>query len=156
MILNITAAITDLNQDRAIKVIVIRSRLEKVFCAGADIKEFVKRDLSTYPENIAFRRTENVFRHHHKPVVAVVQGRALGGGFELALLSDVILCSEKAQFGLPEITLGLIPGLGGTQILPRIVGDKVAKRMILTGLPIDAKEAHRLNVAHLLPTEGFE
>jgi enoyl-CoA hydratase len=74
----------------------------------------------------------------------------------LALQCDVILCSEKAQFGLPEITLGLIPGMGGTQVLPRIVGDKVAKRMILTGLPIDAKEAHRLNVAHLLPGENFE
>jgi enoyl-CoA hydratase/carnithine racemase len=81
-----------------------------------------------------------------------VQGKALGGGFELALLCDIILCSDKAQFGLPEITLGIMPGMGGTQILPRIIGEKVAKRMILTGLPIDAKEAHRLNIAHLLPT----
>jgi enoyl-CoA hydratase/carnithine racemase len=88
--------------------------------------------------------------------VAVVQGKALGGGFEMALLSDIVLCSEKAQFGLPEITLGLIPGMGGTQVLPRIVGEKVAKRMIMSGLPIDAREAHRLNIAHLLPTEGFE
>lgn len=95
---------------------------------------------------------ETRFRQHHKPVVAVVQGKALGGGFELALLCDIILCSDKAQFGLPEITLGIMPGFGGTQTLPRIVGEKVAKRMILTGLPIDAKEAHRLNIAQLLPT----
>lgn len=72
------------------------------------------------------------------------------------MLCDIILCSEKASFGLPEITLGLIPGMGGTQALPRTVGEKVAQRMILTGLPINAQEAHRLNIAHLLPTEGFE
>ena len=91
-------------------------------------------------------------KKYPKPVVSIVQAGAFGGGFEIALLSDIILCSEKAKFGLPEITLGLIPGIGGTQILTRIVGTKVAQRMILTGLPIDAKEAHRLNIAHLLPT----
>jgi len=70
-------------------------------------------------------------------------------------LTDIIVCSENASFGLPEVNLGIMPGMGGTQILPRIVGDKVAKRMIMTGLSIDAKEAHRLNIAHLLPTENF-
>jgi enoyl-CoA hydratase/carnithine racemase len=74
----------------------------------------------------------------------------------MALLTDIILCSENASFGLPEISLGIMPGMGGTQLLPRIVGEKVAKRMIMTGLPIDAKEAHRLNIAHLLPSENFE
>ena len=68
------------------------------------------------------------------------------------MLTDIIVCSENATFGLPEVNLGIMPGMGGTQILPRIVGEKVAKRMIMTGLPIDAKEAHRLNIAHLLPT----
>lgn len=156
MFKDITNAIIELNQDTSVKVILLRSRLEKIFCAGADIKEFRSRDINSYPTSINFRKIATIFRQHHKPLVAVVQGKALGGGFEIALLSDIILCSEKAQFGLPEITLGLIPGIGGTQILPRIVGEKVANRMIMTGIPIDAKEAHRLNIAHLLPTENFE
>jgi len=63
------------------------------------------------------------------------------------LLTDVILCSEKAEFGLPEITLGLIPGIGGTQLLPRIIGEKAAMLMILTGQPINAQEAHRMHIA---------
>lgn len=99
-----------------------------------------------------FRFFYQNFKKYPKPIVSVVQAGAFGGGFEIALLSDIILCSEKAKFGLPEITLGLIPGIGGTQILSRIVGTKVAQRMVLTGLPIDGKEAHRLNIAHLLPT----
>ena len=102
-----------------------------------------------------FRKFSLIVRSLHKPVISVVEGKALGGGFELALLTDIIVCSDKAQFGLPEITLGIMPGIGGTQILPRIVGEKVAMRMILTGLPIPAQEAHRMNIAHLLPTDTF-
>ena len=89
-------------------------------------------------------------------MVAVVEGKALGGGFELALLTDIIVCSENAGFALPEITLGLIPGIGGTQFLTRIVGPKVASKMIFTGEPINAVEAHRLKVAHLISPSGFE
>lgn len=156
MLQNISATVAELNSDKSVKVILLRSRLEKIFSAGADIKEFSKLDLSSYPSSLEFRKYSSKLRQYHKPIIAVVEGKAFGGGFEAALLCDIILCSEKAQFGLPEITLGLIPGMGGTQILPRIVGEKVAKRMILTGLPIDAKEAHRLNIAQLLPTENFE
>ena len=79
-----------------------------------------------------------------------MEGAALGGGFEIALLSDIIICSEKARFGLPEINLGVLPAMGGTQILPRIVGSKVASRLILTGETINAAEAHKLNIAHLI------
>lgn len=88
-----------------------------------------------------------------KPVIAVVEGKALGGGFELALLADVILASKNAVFALPEITLGLIPGIGGTQNLARIVGSKVAMKMILSGESINAEEAHRLNIATLIDPE---
>ncbi len=78
-----------------------------------------------------------------------MEGAALGGGFEIALLSDIVICSEKATFTLPEIKLAIIPGLAGAQLLPRLVGTKVAKRLILTGETIDAAEAQRLGIAHL-------
>jgi enoyl-CoA hydratase/carnithine racemase len=81
MIADLKAAISELNSDNAIKVIVIRSRMEKIFCAGANIKEFVQKDLSSYPESINFRLAEITFRSSLKPVIAVVQGKALGGGF---------------------------------------------------------------------------
>lgn len=97
----------------------------------------------------------NHFKGIRKPIISVVEGKALGGGFELALLCDIIVCSDKAQFALPEINLGLIPGMGGTQKLARIVGEKVAMRMILSGELINAFEAHRLNIAYLVPVENY-
>ncbi len=90
-------------------------------------------DYSTYPHKLHFLSIERAFRHFRKPIVAVVEGKALGGGFELALLTDIIVASPNASFGLPEITLGLIPGIGGTQHLTRIVGPMVATKMILAG-----------------------
>ena len=87
------------------------------------------------------------FHKSRKPIIAGVNGKALGGGFQLALMCDIILASEKAFFGLPEINLGLMPGLGGTQKLAKIVGQKKAMRHILTGEGFDATEAWRMNVA---------
>lgn len=86
----------------------------------------------------------------------MVEGAALGGGFEICLLSDIILCSENASFSLPEIKLGLFPGMGGTQILPRIIGTKLATKYILSGDTITAAEAGRLNIAHVYPADKFE
>ena len=115
-----------------------------------------ENDYSTYPHSLHFLSMERAFRDTRKPVISVVEGKALGGGFELVLLTDIIIASPAASFGLPEITLGLIPGMGGTQILTRIVGTKKAMKMILTGEPIDAQEASRLNIVHLLPKDTFD
>ena len=95
---------------------------------------------------------EEGFRNCHKPVIAAVDGKALGGGFELALLSDIIVCSEKAYFALPEINLGLIPGIGGTQRLGKILRNKLTMRMVLTGEGISGERAGVLGLAEFVPS----
>lgn len=115
-----------------------RSKHNKIFCAGADIKALKENDYAAYPYKLHFLSIERAFRHFRKPTIAAVEGKALGGGFELALLTDIIVASPSASFGLPEITLGLIPGIGGTQHLTRIVGPVLATKMILAGEAISA------------------
>jgi enoyl-CoA hydratase len=119
---------------------------EKAFAAGADIKEMQNR---TYPavlfdDFIARWETVTAIR---KPVIAAVAGYALGGGCELAMMCDFIVCAENAKFGQPEINLGVIPGSGGTQRLTRLVGKSKAMDMILTGRQMDAAEAERSGLA---------
>lgn len=92
-----------------------------------------ENDYAKYPYSLHFISVIKVFRSIRKPIISVVEGKALGGGFELALLTNIIIANKNASFALPEITLGLIPGMGGTQILPRITNTKVATKMILTG-----------------------
>mgnify|MGYP001949988717 CR=1 FL=1 len=115
-----------------------------------------ENNYADYPHSQHFPSLERAFKNVRKPIVAVVEGKALGGGFELSLLTDIIVASPSAGFGLPEITLGLIPGIGGTQFLTRIVGTKKATQMIMTGASISAEEAQRLNIAHLIPQANFE
>jgi enoyl-CoA hydratase len=119
---------------------------EKAFAAGADIKEMQNR---AYPavlldDFIARWETVTTIR---KPVIAAVAGYALGGGCELAMMCDFIVCAENAKFGQPEINLGVIPGSGGTQRLTRLVGKSKAMDMILTGRQMDAAEAERSGLA---------
>jgi enoyl-CoA hydratase/carnithine racemase len=122
---------------------------DEVFAAGADIKAMSERsfaevlEASTVPfwQGIASCRT---------PLVAAVSGFALGGGCELALLCDMIVASESAEFGQPEITLGIIPGGGGTQRLARVIGKQRAMELVLTGRRIDASEAHRLALVNVV------
>lgn len=116
---------------------------EKAFAAGADIKEMAdKTFLQTYVNNFIAGPWERV-ASCKKPVIAAVAGYALGGGCELAMMCDVIICTEKAKFGQPELTLGILPGIGGTQRLTRAVGKAKAMDMILTGRLMDAEEAER-------------
>ena len=128
--------------DDGLRVLVMTGAGEKAFMAGADIKELVDRDalvgrrVSRTRQTI-FSRIENL----PIPVIAAVNGYALGGGLELALACSIRICSEQAQFGAPEVKLGIIPGDGGTQRLPRLVGLGRAMEMILTGDFIDAQEA---------------
>lgn len=98
-----------------VKVILIMSKVAKAFCAGANIKEFNEKTSKDFENNDIFKDLHDSLYGAKKPIISAVNGVALGGGFELALLSDVIFCSEQARFALPELKLGLIPGIGGTQ-----------------------------------------
>ena len=115
---------------------------EKAFAAGADVKEMAEK---TYVESYLGRFLEGWTRiaETRKPVVAAVSGFCLGGGLELAMMCDFIIASETARFALPEITLGIMPGAGGTQRLPRYIGKAKAMDLILTGRMMDAVEAER-------------
>lgn len=136
-----------LQNDDGVKVIVITGAGEKAFVAGADISEM--KDMSVFDAKKFAELGQKVFRKIElmkKPVIAAVNGYALGGGCELALACDIRIASRNAKFGQPEVGLGIIPGFGGTQRLPRIVGVSKAKELIYTGDMIDAEEALRIGL----------
>jgi enoyl-CoA hydratase len=126
---------------------------EKAFAAGADVKEMAEK---TYVEAYLARFLDGWTRiaETRKPIIAAVSGFCLGGGLELAMMCDFIIATETAKFALPEITLGIMPGAGGTQRLPRFIGKAKAMDLILTGRMMDAAEAERAGlVARVVPTE---
>ena len=127
------AALAEIETDEAVGAVVITGSGEKSFIAGADIGEFAGR--SPFDQRFAMRspRIFDVMASFPKPVIAMINGFCLGGGCELAMSCDLRIASDKARFGQPEINLGLIPGGGGTQRLPRLVGMGHAMRLILTG-----------------------
>ncbi len=128
--------------DRDIRCIVITGS-EKAFAAGADIKEMQpKTFMEAFSEDFITTHHERVARCR-KPVIAAVAGFALGGGCELAMMCDFIIAGENAKFGQPEIKLGVMPGIGGTQRLTRFIGKSKAMEMCLTGRMMDASEAER-------------
>lgn len=151
----LNAQIREIDQDTQHSAIVITGSGTKAFAAGADIKEMKDK---TFPwvysqEMLGFWEG---LSSTHKPIIAAVNGYALGGGFELALMCDIIYASENAVFGLPEVTLGTIPGGGGTQRLIREVGKSKAMEMILTGEFIKAAEAQSLGlVSKVVPFESL-
>ena len=117
---------------------------EKAFVAGADIKEMVEKDaVDFYKEDFFSRYTSHIVKATRKPWIAAVNGFALGGGCELAMMADFIIASENARFGQPEIKLGVTPAMGGSQRLTRAVGKAKAMDMCLTGRMMDAAEAER-------------
>jgi enoyl-CoA hydratase len=144
-----------IKNDGELRVLILTGAGDKAFVAGADIKELVDRDARlgrrvSKERQEVFSRIENL----PVPVIAAVNGYALGGGLELALACSIRICSEKAQFGAPEVKLGIIPGDGGTQRLPRLVGLGRAMELILTGDFIDAQEAYRIGLVNkVLPQE---
>ncbi|HMH15750.1 MAG TPA: enoyl-CoA hydratase-related protein [Edaphobacter sp.] len=141
--------------DSAVRVILLTGSGEKAFAAGADINELVATDAGTGLAKA--RRGQAVFRLIEdcgKPVIALVNGFALGGGCELAMACTMRLAGDKARLGQPEVKLGLIPGYGGTQRLPRLVGEPAALKLLLTGEIIDAVEALRIGlVDEVVPAE---
>jgi enoyl-CoA hydratase len=142
-------------RDEAVRVLVLTGAGPKAFVAGADIGEYAEQHHEGFVAYQALsRRVFSRLDASMKPVVAAVNGYALGGGFEIALCSDVIVASDRARFGLPEGLLGLVPGGGGTQRLTRAVGPFVAADVLLSARRLTADEAYRLGlVAHVVRPE---
>jgi len=150
----LVTALEGFEKDEAVRAIVLTGG-ERAFAAGADIKEMSEETAISIMLKDRFATWDKV-RKFKKPIIAAVSGFALGGGCELAMTCDIIFASETAQFGQPEINLGVIPGAGGTQRLTRILGKYKAMEMILTGRPINAHEAHALGLVNkVLPVELF-
>ncbi len=147
-------ALTDLDHDDAVRVIVITGN-ERAFAAGADIKEMADRsavDMLLIDQFTTWDRIKSV----KKPLIAAVSGFALGGGCELAMLCDMIVASDTARFGQPEINIGVMPGAGGTQRLTRAIGKYRAMEMVLTGRFITAEEAYQVGLVNkVVPVELY-
>lgn len=139
----LSAALEAAQENREVRVIVLTGAGDKAFVAGADIKEFADYD-QAQGEELARRGQRDLFdrvEQSRKPIVAAVNGFALGGGLELAMAAHIRIASSNARMGLPEVSLGVIPGYGGTQRLAQIVGKGKAMEMVLTGGMIDAESA---------------
>ncbi len=147
------AALLAFDQDDAIGAIVITGS-GKAFAAGADIAAMKDASFMDVFKGDFISRNWDVLRRIRKPMIAAVGGYALGGGCELAMMCDLIIAADSARFGQPEIKLGIIPGAGGTQRLPRAVGKAKAMDLILTGRLMDAQEAERAGlVARVVPAD---
>jgi enoyl-CoA hydratase len=147
----VTSAVKKFEADDAVGCIVLTGS-EKAFAAGADIKEMMSKDyIDVFKEDFITANWEEASRAR-KPIIAAVAGYALGGGCELALMCDFILAGDNAKFGQPEITIGAMPGAGGTQRLARFIGKSKAMEMCLTGRMMDAEEAERCGlVSRIVP-----
>ncbi|MEL7636084.1 MULTISPECIES: short-chain-enoyl-CoA hydratase [Sporomusa] len=149
LLTELNGLLDEIAQDDSVKVIIITGSGDKAFVAGADIAEMQNmsplegRAFGKFGQAI-FRKLENL----PQPVIAAVNGFALGGGCELAMACDIRIASEKAKFGQPEVSLGIVPGFGGTQRLPRLIGKSRAKELLYTADMINAEEAYRIGLVN--------
>ncbi|WP_307338372.1 enoyl-CoA hydratase/isomerase family protein [Caldalkalibacillus uzonensis] len=152
----LSAVIDQINDET--DVVIIQGAGEKAFVAGADIKEFPELNQETgkalcLEGQAIFQKLEDL----PQPVIAAIDGYALGGGLELALACDFRIATERSKFGLPEVSLGIIPGYGGTQRLPRLIGEGKAKQMIFSGEIFSAEEAYRIGIIEeITPNSALE
>src|SRR5256886_2696388 len=143
------AAFHDIKNDAAVRVVILTGAGEKAFIAGADIGELAQRDAVSGKEYTHRGQSVlNLIENLGKPVIACINGFALGGGCEIAVACNMRLASQTAKLGQPEVKLGIIPGYGGTQRLPRLVGKGIAMQLVLTGEMITAQEAHRIGLVN--------
>lgn len=148
-------ALDELIAEPGVRVIILTGAGEKSFISGGDIGEELKMDgLTSYRWSLTGHKLCATIENSPKPVIAAVNGYCLGGGFEFALACDFIICSDNAKFGAPESKLGVCCGFGGNIRLPRIVGKRKAKEMLMTGLMIDAQEAYRVNLVNQVVPQG--
>ncbi len=150
MLERLAATLEDAQADDEVRSVVLAGN-ERAFCAGTDITEMVEGGLGAI-ESSRRNRAWKTIETFPKPMVAAIAGFAFGGGHELVMLCDIVIAGEKARFGQPEINIGVLPGDGGTQRIPRQTGKSMAMKMILTGEPIDAETAWRAGlVAEVVP-----
>ena len=151
----LASLLIELNDDADVGAILITGS-EKAFAAGADIKEMSELSFVDVTLEDKFAAINAAFAAVKKPIIAAVAGYALGGGCEIALACDFIVAGQNAKFGQPEIKLGVIPGIGGSQRLTRLIGKSKAMDMMLTGRMMEADEAERLGlVSRIFPTEDL-
>lgn len=149
----LAVALEAFDQDDAVRCVVLTGS-DRAFAAGADIKEMSDKSYADMFSQNFFAPIAKAIEAFRKPIIAAVSGYALGGGCELAMLCDFIIASETAKFGQPEITLGVSPGIGGSQRLTRFVGKSKSMDMILTGRQMDAAEAERAGlVSRVVPVD---
>jgi enoyl-CoA hydratase len=138
-----------IRDDSEVRVVIIKGSGEKAFCAGADLSEFLTAPPPVFARTARFERDIwGRFSTMPIPFIAAMQGYVLGSGIEMSLYCDLSLCSEDAQFGLPEVTLGILPAAGGSQTLPRQIGSSRALDILLSGRWIKADEALRLKLVN--------
>ncbi|HEX6937863.1 MAG TPA: enoyl-CoA hydratase-related protein [Longimicrobiales bacterium] len=152
--LELVDALHSLRDEAEVRVVVITGAGDRAFIAGADIGEFAERTPLEQRAAMAGSRVFDVIAEFPKPTIAMINGYALGGGCEVALACDIRIAARSARLGQPEIKLGILPGGGGTQRLPRLIGFGRAMRMILTGEMVDAEEAERIGLVDLVVDDG--
>jgi enoyl-CoA hydratase/carnithine racemase len=152
LMLELAAGLERLDADESVRCIVIAGN-DEAFAAGADIKAMAERGFQDVVRNPTTAHWKRIAATR-TPMIAAVSGFALGGGCELALICDLIVASETAEFGQPEITLGIIPGAGGTQRLARVIGKQRAMELVLTGRRMNAHEAHSMGLVNQVAGKG--
>ena len=144
-----------IKDDDEVRVAIVKGAGDKAFCAGADLKEFLTAPSAIEARQIRFRRDLwKLFLSIPQPLIAAVHGYVLGSGMEIAACCDIRIASEDAVFGLPEVGLGIIPGAGGTQTIPRLIGVSRSLEMLLTNRWIPADEAYRFGLVNRVVPKG--
>jgi enoyl-CoA hydratase len=154
LIFEFREALREVEKDETIRVLIITGA-GKAFQAGADISELLKMTvLEVHRWNHNLLENWRALEELKKPVIAAINGLALGGGLELALACDIRIAAENARMGTPEVKLGIVPGTGGTQRLPRLIGKGMAMEILITGEPVDAQEAFRIGLVNKVVPAG--
>ncbi len=144
-----------IKDDPEVKVAIFRGAGDRAFCAGADLTEFLTAPSPIIARQVRWERDVwGLFLSITKPLIAALHGYVLGSGIEMALCCDIRVASEDAQFGVPEMGLGIIPAAGGSQTLPRVIGGAQALEVLLTGRWVKAEEAHRLKLVNQVVSRG--